>query len=425
MLKKLITKHLPAKSLYLVVFISFIISVILLALISNSYFNQIEVLKYQHLKKLIDCNNSAIQLSLADNSFLKTSEYTEVPDKIYEEVNTQAKIEQWGGFSIVKSKSQWKDLKYQKAALSGNYLFEDEIQGLYLADRGKYLSIAGETRLSGNTYLPSLGIRSVYIDGKPYSGTSLVYGKEKTSKKEIPKISDELQTWIKNAYLGNYGTKDSLGSISSLFTDEIIKQSFLDKLLVFESSDEINLSNIELTGHIIIRSDSAVYINRNLEADGIIAIAPIVIVESDFKGSLQVLARDSLLIDKNAHLQYPSFAAVYNPEGTKAFAYMEEGSQIEGGLLCASGMGSGEDAELILKSDATVHGLVYSTGSISHSGNVFGSMFLQKFVLKTKRGYYENHLLNAIVDPINQTKELIVPNVFVDKEKGIIDWLHE
>ncbi len=418
-------KHLPAKALYLVVFISFVVSVILLLFISNSYFSQIEVLKYQHLKKLVDSNNGAINLSLVNQSNEKNAEFQELQSSIYENVKTSIKQEQWGGFSIVSAKSEWKELNYTKSVLTGNYLFQEEQQGLYLADKGKYLSIAGETRLSGNTYLPALGIRSVYIDGVPYSGSSLIYGAEKTSKKELPKVSAELLSWISNAYNGNYNGQDSLGNLSSLFSEEKIQQSFKKDILVFESNKEIRLANISLSGKIIIKSDSAIYISKTLEASNIIAIAPIIIVEPEFQGSLQILASDSLLIDKNADLQYPSFAAIYNPERTKVFGYLEKGSRIEGGLLCIAGMGDGVDAELNLKEGTTVHGVVYCSGSISHQGEVYGAMYLNRFVLKTLRGYYENHLLNAVVEPQKQMEEMITPQIFLNAyEKGIIDFLN-
>lgn len=414
----------PAKALYLVIFISFIVSVILLLLISNSYFNQIEVLKYQHLKKLVDSNNNYINRALV-NEAETTGNVTDDSEELSKNsIETKSTTEQWGGFSVLSVQSEWKELKVKKKVLTGNYLFNEERTGLYLADKGKYLSIAGNTELAGTTYLPALGIRSVYIDGVPYKGESLVYGNEKKSKDKCPDISENLLNWISNAHNKQYGNSDTLGSIRSLYRESKIQNDFSGKTLVFESNKEISLNNIELNGKIVVHSDSAIYIGRNLESKNIIAIAPIIIVEPGFSGSIQLFAKDTLLIDKKVHLKYPSFAVIYNQASSGAYAFIEEEVIIEGGVLCKAGMGDGEEAELILEEKSVVHGVVYCSGDITHKGEVYGSMYLNKFVLKTKRGYYENHLLNAVIDADRQMPDMVVPRLFDNEpEQGIIEWL--
>jgi uncharacterized membrane protein YfhO len=63
-MKQLIKLKLKAKALYLVVFISFIVSVILLLFISSSYYSQVEVLHYDALKQMVSQTNSSINYSL-------------------------------------------------------------------------------------------------------------------------------------------------------------------------------------------------------------------------------------------------------------------------------------------------------------------------------------------------------------------------
>ncbi len=393
-------------------------------LISNNYYTQIEVLKYQNLKKLTDCNNAALNLSLSRPDKYKNETYTEIRPPVYEDIKTEIKHENWGGYSIVSTRAKWKNLKYRKTSLTGPYLNKEEKVGLYLADLGKYISIAGHTHLSGACYIPALGIRSVYIDGKPYKGSKLINGSEKTSKKQLPQINTDLLEWIKNSYTGQIAPNDSVGEQESLYREQKIEQKFRNKPLIFNCHGEVNLSGIHLSGKIIVRSDSAIILNKTLKASGIIAIAPIIVVEKSFSGNVQLFARDSLLIDEDVNLGYPSFVSVCNPEGSKAFCFISEGASVSGGVLVVSQMEEGKKAELYIEKEADIHGIAYCSGSVSHKGEVYGSLYLNRFILKTKRGYYENHLLDAVVDPDKQYKNIVVPAILSGKtEMGLIDWV--
>ena len=409
-----------ARAIYLVIFISFISSVILLFFISNNYYTQIETLHYQNLKKMVDACNSLIHYSLGENAEKKI----ELKDTGVDDSGIEASLhtEIWGGYSLAISKAQWHDINYSKAAIVGTYLFKEEKIGLYLADHGKYLSIAGNTELSGDCYLPALGIRSVYIDGKPYKGSKLIYGTEKTSKKELPKINSHFIDYIEKGLNGELG--DSIGNIGDLYRKDNISQSFSQKSILYHSSSIIQLSNIKLSGKIIIQSDSLLLVSKSAKIQQIILIAPLIIIEKGFRGSLQAIASDSILIEEKVELEYPSMIAVYNPAGNNAFCYISKDATVSGGILCAAKMEDGKSAELSIQEDAVINGLVYCNGSVKLSGSILGSLYVNRFVLRTARGYYENHLFNAVVDPEAQYKKLIVPHILAESNKrGILQWV--
>ena len=96
MFLKVLKHPLKAKALYLVVFITFIISVILLLFISSSYYTQVEVLHYEKLKNLVDANNSLIHFSLDTEEKENYSNWKEVELFENTEIQTELLIEEWG-----------------------------------------------------------------------------------------------------------------------------------------------------------------------------------------------------------------------------------------------------------------------------------------------------------------------------------------
>lgn len=413
---------LRGNSLYLVVFVSFILSVFLLLLISKSYYTQIEILRYQNLKQLIDINNNTIikQITASDENLFKTEDNNSTGP--LNDLHVSPYVLKWGGYTLSGVKSSWKNVFYEKTALAGNRLFDHEKTGLYLADQGKYLSIAGDTKLSGTCYIPALGIRSVYIDGEAYRGGELIHGTEKTSKEKLPRLNEGLIEWMSKAYSGNYGMKDTLISADKLL-DEKLNRGFNKTTFVIEQNNILQIDDISLSGKIIIRSDTLIILKKSCFCSDIIVIAPRIIVESGFQGNLQLFASDSVLIEKDVDLFYPSFVSVYNTSSRKAFCYISEGALIQGGVLCGGeSEGDNNAGELYISDDVEIHGLVYCNGRTKITGKVYGSLYTNMFVLKTDRGYYENHLLNAVVNPTEQYENLVVPEIFKSDRKDIIQW---
>lgn len=416
--------NISGKSLYLVVFISFILSVFLLLFISNNYYNQVEILYYQNLKTLSDVGRSAVLKQIVEDKELSREEMKLDSSLQSNQFQFNSVYQPWGAFYISGCQAEWRNLKIKKAAISGNYLFDKEKIGLYLADEGKYLSIAGNTHLSGTCYLPALGIRSVYIDGEAYRGGELIHGTEKSSNQNLPDLNSDFILWLSKAFKGDYTIKDTLISEELLYQDKL-SRDFLKSALVYESKGVMKMQDMHLSGKIIIRSDTCIILKKDFKCENIIIMAPKIIVESGFIGSVQLFARDSLLLEEQSSLLYPSFISVYNVESKKTFCYISNDSRVQGGILCGAKTEKNNDAgELYLADNSEIHGIVYCSGSTRITGSIYGSLYTNRFVLKTSRGYYENHILNAVIDPVKQYKHFLVPAVLESSKKGIIQWVH-
>jgi hypothetical protein len=395
-------------SLYLVIFISFVLAILLL---------------YSMFSTLIDITNASIETRLADpkdtsQTILKSIQ----SDKM--SINTKSDIERWGGYFIVNASSSWRNFSYHKTGIAGTYLFSGEKTGLYLADHSIYLSISGNTHITGTTWLPGLGIRSTYIEGKSYKGSKLVEGKEMVSGKKLPLPDATMLAWIQDAMNRNYAFADSSGNMGSLYTLSSIYQPYCDKALLFETSDLLFLNNIILDGKIFIRSDSAIVVGSKCHTSGTILMAPKIIINEGFSGDLQAFATDSILIEKNVTIKYPGFIVVYGLSHPTPFCHLSEGTTVEGAVVCLPQKPGAESAKIVIDAKTVVDGLVYCDGSVSHKGRIYGSLYTGSFFMQTISGYYENHLLDAVIDPLEQSDDFLIPDIFGTKAGlSIIEWI--
>ncbi|MNT07780.1 hypothetical protein D3C72_1424970 [compost metagenome] len=77
-----------------------------------------------------------------------------------------------------------------------------------------------------------------------------------------------------------------------------------------------------------------------------------------------------------------------------------------------------------LKKNASVEGILYSNGFLHLLGNVFGTVYCNRFVLKTPVTYYENHMLDVQIDQSRLSPYFVSSSLFGEKnQKKVIKWL--
>ena len=269
--------------------------------------------------------------------------------------------------------------------------------GLYLADKGHYLSLAGDTYLSGQTFLPKLGARKAYIDGKSFKYKKIAEGEISESSENLPQLTQVLKQTIEERIFGISSVTDSLIDIDEVKATKL-SNSFRDKTIRLYSEGEIILNGQELSGNIIVQSETRIILTRKSRLENIICAAPLIWVDDKFEGRVQLIANDTLDVGKEVLLHYPSSLIVAGIERSAATLIIGAQSRIEGSVLAYTGFPK-TDATLFIMEDAYITGLVYCAGKVQHNGKVFGSLYCNKFFLQTRQGYYENHLLNAWIDP--------------------------
>ena len=422
----MIFKKVDGGALYYAVFIAFIISIlsgllILYTYVHNSYINR-QIIQEQAFFNV----KSGINLVLKNPDLLTygTKENIKLFNNEYDFVNLRK--EHWGAYDLIYSNSERRSYKASKIALMGDHLGKKEDIALYLTDRKKYLSISGNTLLKGTCYLPKLGIKRAYIEGQGYQNRELVFGTIVQSEAKLPDLNTDKIKYLENLVTTQFSKEDSLVELTGNLSSNIISNSFYNKSLILYSDQLTSLAGVRLEGNIILKFDQQITIHENCNLKDVIIIAPSVIVNDGFKGTLQVLATENITVGKACKLRYPSFLGVFkSKEDKEAVIVIGENTVVAGGVLLYSTISNTKDPfKMKIKESAKVYGLVYCNGFIEHKGYIYGSLYCEGFTLKTAASLYENHLLNATVNYKKLPNDFVGINL-VEKpiNEQIIKWL--
>lgn len=415
---------LKAGALYFAVFLSFVIGIICTFFIWSSYLSNTFLSAEIQKDRLMTNVSSGITLLLNEPGTLpyNQSETFDLSGDQQDEI--MLKKERWGFYDILTASAQWKKWNYTKVALAGEDIFKQEQVGLYLADKGKYLSVAGDTRITGTCYLPKMGIRRAYIKGEGYRGEKLIYGETRTSNKDLPDVNKSLIEAVEKYLEGTVNPSDSTVDFSMLYKEDSVIRSFQGKTLVYSSDKEIDLDNTTVKGKVILYSGKSIRISKGCRLDDVILIAPKIEIRPGFTGSIQAFAADSIGIGENCHLCYPGFIAIINKNLNSCIISVNKGSTIAGGILLYRDNKDVGDSKIIIDEGTRIYGQVYCSGVAELRGVITGSLYCSGFTLKTEAAYYENHLLNVKIGFEGLSRNFCgIPLLAVSENKRVIKWL--
>jgi hypothetical protein len=415
---------LRAGALIYTVFISFLITIICGLLISFSLiYNKNFITEFKR-GELLNNVYSGINVALFTPNLIDFDQ--ELVVDLYNDAINIVELEKkrWGGYEIIKARSSWSNFNEYKIALVGIDWRSEENVALYLTDKNDFLYVSGNTFLRGDCFVPGAQVKTTRIEGRGFLGKQPVKGEVYKSLIDLPLINQGFID-INSKYLSNgYLIGDSSYNYNSFNSQsEIIYNSFLNKTLVLYSEDNILIKNKRINGNVIIKSETLVEISSDCDIDNILIYAPEVIIRDGFEGAVQVFAKTKIRIEENCKLKYPSFICTIND---KSEIIVSEGCEIDGGVfLFLTNKENVKQSGIEIKKNATVYGQVYSNGYIQHKGILYGTMYCENFMLKTKSSLYENHLLDAIID-LSKLSENFVGNVLLyeSTNRKIIDWLN-
>jgi len=77
-----------------------------------------------------------------------------------------------------------------------------------------------------------------------------------------------------------------------------------------------------------------------------------------------------------------------------------------------------------IEKGARVEGQIYVDGFADIQGELWGTVWCQKFLLKTASSVYENHLLDAVIDRTKLSEHYVGSAIITSgKKKKTIKWL--
>jgi hypothetical protein len=413
---------LKAGALYYAMVIAVLIGIITGSLVLYNYYQLQETAYYNTRKRLIDNANSGIQLLMDRNFLIKTSN-EETIDLYGNAVDTVVlKKMQWGIYSVASCTSFQGKLSHTKECILGTTrFFEDNNLCLYLADLNRPLAICGRNVITGNAYIPKAGIKQTYIEGLNFTGIKPINGIQKQSVGKLPVINSEVSNRMLSLFSG-LQVSDSIINFSELIPFKT-NRLFQENTICIYSAEDIILTNEMLSGNIKVFSKKSITVEKNNFLSDILLVAPSIVIRKGFSGNLQLVAHDSIVIEDNVSLSYPSSLFLAQSIGNGRI-YIGEDCTITGEIWLLDK--SSEKRSLVtISKNTTVEGIVYGSGYIMHQGILNGSLLCNKFYLKTNAAVYENQLLNSITDVTKLNNRFLFSELSPNPGKSaIIKWLN-
>lgn len=410
---------LKASALYIVIIVAVVIAVFSGALLTTAYFYRLELQKNIRYSKLVDNLSSGTALMLSrDNSFREKEQamdlYGESTDSVL------LKEEGWGLFELATIQSFTLGDTIKKAFLIGES--SSDPSAIYLSDEDRPISVGGDTRIIGDAELPKSGISQAYVEGKPYKGAHLVEGKIRDSQRTLPEIKKS-----KIADIESYFKASDLDLSSTLLP---LNNSFFNPVRKFYFRDAQTVSNVQLTGKVIIQSDTMITIKKDAILKDIIVAAPVIVVEEGFKGSCQLFASDSVVTGKDCIFTYPSVMGVIRSEksSVQPKVSLGKGSKFTGILFAYEETRNELRTSINLGKDCLVKGEIFAVGYVNMNSpvKVEGKVSCSRFVMQTPVTLYVNYLIDIIINRKVRNPAYLTSSLFNNQsaDKQVLKWLN-
>lgn len=417
---------LKAGALLYAIFISFLISTISAFLILSAFHinRHIEnTIMFEQMKANV---HSAITYFLTEPNILSIGQEKEID--LFDNIDTKTTLKHsnWGMYSYISSSSKWKHLSYSKKALLGDHILSKENVVLYLADQNNYISLCGKTIIKGSAFLPKLGPKRAYIEGKSFSGTKLIEGIIKQSEKELPSINQQLIAKNTSYLDGQTQAKDSLLDYSIFLEMDSIINSFSNKTVLIQFPEATALSKKTIIGNVILSSRYPIIVSSDNYLEDLLIYASEITLESRFEGKVQLIASQKIEVNNNVHLAYPSsIVLIKNNQNLNSNILINENVKIEGSLILINLKKDIKNRALLsIQKNSKIHGQVYCNDLTEHRGLIQGCLYANQFILKTASSVYENHLLDATIDISQLSPFFVGVNLFKgENKKEIIKWM--
>lgn len=416
---------LKAGTLFVVLIISFIITLLMSALIYYAYLNRLLVFENQLEYRLETNARSGINILLSKNGIGSDSVTLDLYDQQTDSITITKGA--WGIFDVAVVKAFSGVHVNQKILQYGQAYDQTKRFALYLTDQDRPLSIAGSTLIKGDVFLPQAGIRSTYINGKPYERDQLIYGKQKYSEKQIAALNEEtISSVIDFLKADSLLLTQFLNKTNRIASNSIYQPFDKPTLLILLDSKDFTIAN-SIKGNVIIVSKQPIIIDRSAQLSDALIFSPAVDIRDGFSGNLQVFVSDSLKVGNDCRFAYPSVLGLIKNENadTQPFIHIGENTSVKGIIFTDNQTQDLKQTMIELKQSASVEGILYANGFLHLLGNVYGTVYCNRFVLKTPVTYYENHMLDVQIDQSRLSPYFVSSPLFDEKnQKKVIKWLH-
>lgn len=409
-------KSLPARALFYAILVSFLVALMISTMLLGSYQQHQLLGLYDLEERLMDNCKSGMALMLGSQMGSVEPQWLDLFGKGQDSV--WVRQTPWGILDVIVVKS-WQDRggyadSMVQTALVGKV---PSSYALQLAEGIKALQLYGKTRLVGDVYLPRGGVqRGTEHIGTPYQGQQLIEGHQHPAQSVN---LQNLQT--------RFETLEALLEVPVtvwLEQDSLI-QPFHQPMAVLQV-DNFQTQGLVLKGHVLIVANNAIEVSRASVLEDVVLMAPTIRIASGFQGNLQAFAWDSLVVEPQVNLTFPSVLSLLPrvPKGVSGpYVTIGSESQVTGTIIVPRFQYSPQKSSVRLAPRAQITGQVLVTGIFEHQGTVWGSVTCDEFLLKTPKGIYPNVLLDATIDRTQLPNAYLAPSVLgIGTDKSVLKY---
>ena len=372
-----------AHSLLYALYVCLIVSIICGALLyfSNLY-NQLN-LYYNLQEELYIQNQSVLNFALGNKM---------APVEIEKDSNSgiegSYQTKSYGLLSLVLAQSYISNDTVSSVHFVGAGNLDEN--AVYLTNLSKSLFYSGEVKLVGNNQLPSTFIETSYINNS--LNKLITEGKISISEPKLPEINAD----FKKIFLGLRSETAKLTDIEKP-KDSLYYNSFFN--VTKEIHVKSTLSNIIFKGNFILRSEDSIRVKKNTVLEDVILIAPKITFEEGFKGTVQAFATRGIELEQKVTLNYPSVICVYNESLDESKIKIKKECHIAGAIVLFGNNDVQIDKNIIeIDEKSLLIGDLYCSGKLMLKSNVYGSVYTNRFFLKTASSTYENMISNIEIN---------------------------
>jgi hypothetical protein len=431
-IQALLKPTLKASALLLTIVIALLVALICSSLLLLAY-HDLQVDRITGTNNRLRRNFlSAVNIVLADTSRILISKADTIDLFAAGEDTALIERENWGLFDVAAIAVRAHGQEKSKCFFFGPAAQEPLDACLYLADHHIPLNISGFGQLTGDAYLPKGGVHPAYIDQRGFSSAEPLTGNIRASQDSLPPIDTRLVDLL-SQLLGDPAQKpggaarERRNPSQSLIPDTL-DCSFADTATVIHRTSPITLNNYILKGHIRIVSDSSITVDSGCQLENVILAAPFIELKSGFSGTIQVFARDSIIIRNNCHLHYPSGLLLVKAQGSADQPVIRLGDSctLEGILLTLTGAANDQTKTYVeIGNNSTITGYIYTSGFLFLKGTVHGTVLADYLLYKSSFSIYQNYLVDAVIDRKQLSGYFAGPKLFNDTGRinRIIQWV--
>lgn len=419
-------RKVTASALYFVLIISLIVFLLISTFISFLYFQRQYFSNYEGDKRA-NANIDCMEMLFANDEMFRRNLKDSITFDLFGMGEDTVQVNQldWGLYKLIKVKASYKNTRLCRVLLYANSLSDSDTisSTLYLRDKQNVLSLAGDTKITGKCYLPKAGVKPAIVEGKPFQGKKLIEGVIKSSSSFLPLIDSIALKQAINLFDSNYVKEKYSPCITMNKLENITLQSFLNypKLLISKSG--INLQNTTISGKCILYSSKEINVNANASLNDIILIAPIVRLKKGFKGNVQIFAKDTLLVEENVKLVYPSVLFSYQTKENDSRICINKNVIVIGSILSVDESKEDRNVRVVIDKGAVIKGNIWCEGYLDMNGKIDGGVVTHKFIRNTTSTIYENHLLDVSINNSTRNEKYLYPCLFFSEKMSLLKTL--